>query len=309
MASELATALAMSVLPHPGGAVQQHALGRTQLVLVEQLLVQVGQFDRVADQLDLPGEAADVGVGDVGHLLQDQLLDLGLGDALVDVARPGLQQQGVARAQRFVAQRLGDADDPLLVVVGDDQDTVAVLEDLLEHDDLADGLVGGRLDDVERLVQHHLLARPEVVDVDRRAHVHPHLATVGEDLDGLVVTCAQEDPESGRRLGESVDLLLEGHDLVAGLLQSRGQPLVLGGRRRQSGLHLLDPVFEQSHVPRGVGELTPQDAELLFQVGDLSHEFVTVALCMTLVIAIGHVRHLPLRGKIYSRAYLPRPRS
>ncbi|GAB7101552.1 hypothetical protein JCM3263A_30280 [Thermobifida fusca] len=62
-------------------------------------------------------------------------------------------------------------------------------------------------------------------------------------------------------------------------------------------------------MPRGVGELAPQDAELLFQVGDLSHEFVTVALCMTLVIAIGHVRHLPLRGKIYSGAYLPRPRS
>jgi hypothetical protein len=51
--------------------------------------VQVGELDRVADLLDLPGEAADVGVGDVRDLFEDELLDLGLGNALVDVAGAG----------------------------------------------------------------------------------------------------------------------------------------------------------------------------------------------------------------------------
>ncbi|GAA1080187.1 hypothetical protein GCM10009605_17070 [Nocardiopsis composta] len=44
----------------------------------------------------------------------------------------------------------------------------------------------------------------------------------------------------------------------------------------------------------GIGELAPDYAELLFQVGDLSREFFdfSVALRLTLVVAIGHVRHL-----------------
>ena len=76
--------------------------GGAQLVLAEQVGVQVRQLDGVADLLDLRGQAADVGVVDVRHLFEDQLLDLGLGDALVDVAGPRLEQQRVAGAQRLV---------------------------------------------------------------------------------------------------------------------------------------------------------------------------------------------------------------
>ena len=67
-----------------------------------------------------------------------------------------------------VEQRLGEADDPLLVGVRDHQGPVAVVEELLEHHDLADLLEAERRDDVQRLVEHDLLAAAELVDVDRR---------------------------------------------------------------------------------------------------------------------------------------------
>jgi hypothetical protein len=67
-------------------------------VLLVEVGVQVGQLDRVADLLDLPREAADVGVRDVRDLFEDELLDLGLRNALVDVAGAGLEQQRVARS-------------------------------------------------------------------------------------------------------------------------------------------------------------------------------------------------------------------
>ena len=51
-------------------------------MLVEQVRVQVRQLDRVLDLVDLVVEAADVGVGDVGHLLEHELLDLGSRDPL-----------------------------------------------------------------------------------------------------------------------------------------------------------------------------------------------------------------------------------
>ena len=109
-------------------------------MLEEEVGVQVRQLDGVADLLDLGGQATDRGVVDVGHLLEDELLDLGLRDPLVDVLRAGLEQQGVAGAQRLVEQGAGQADDALLVGVAQDEGPHAVLEDLLEHDDLADRL-------------------------------------------------------------------------------------------------------------------------------------------------------------------------
>ncbi len=59
------------------------------------------------------------------------------------------------------AQRLGEADDALLVGVGDHQGPLAVGEELLEHHHLADLLEVEGGDDVERLVEHDLLAARE----------------------------------------------------------------------------------------------------------------------------------------------------
>ena len=133
-----------------GRTVEQHTLRRPQRVLVEQVLVEERQLDGVTDLLDLPPEATDVVVVDVGHLFEDQILDLGLGDALERVAGLGVDEQGVARPQ-LPGRRIGvvrddvgfglgedgcegcgEPDDPLLVGVADHQRALAVVEDLAQ---------------------------------------------------------------------------------------------------------------------------------------------------------------------------------
>ena len=64
-------------------------MGAGSLCSANSVLVQERQLDRVGDLLDLVVEAADVGVGDVGHLLEHQLLDLGPGQLLEQQARSG----------------------------------------------------------------------------------------------------------------------------------------------------------------------------------------------------------------------------
>ena len=78
-------------------------------MLGEQVLVQERQLDRVLDRLDLVVQAADLAVGDVRDLLEDELLDLGLRDPLVGVVAPRLDQQRVAGPQRLLDQRLRPA--------------------------------------------------------------------------------------------------------------------------------------------------------------------------------------------------------
>ena len=166
------------------------------------------------------------------------------GHPLVDVAGAGVEQQGVAGAQGRSAQRLGEPDHPLLVGVGDHQGALAVGEQLLEHHDLADLLEVERGDDVERLVEHDLLATPELIELDRRADVDPQLATAGEHVDRVVFVAGEEGAEAGRRLREPVDLLLQLHDLVACLAKGLCESLVLGRHRRQRALRVGEPQLE-----------------------------------------------------------------
>ena len=138
--------------------------------------MQERQLDGVADLLDLAAQAADVVVADVGHLLEHQILDLGLGDALERVPGLGVDQQRVAGPQlarpqvvvelvvvprRAVLggdQRLGQPDDALLVGVPDHERAVPVGEDLAQRADLADRLEVAGLDDGQRLVEADRLA-------------------------------------------------------------------------------------------------------------------------------------------------------
>ena len=75
----------------------------------------------------------------------------------------------------------------------------------------------------------------------------------------------EEGAEAGRRLGEPVDLLLQLHDLVAGLAQRLGEALVLGGDGGQRALGVGEPQLEPAGVHRAVGQPAPQ-------VGDLGLE-------------------------------------
>ncbi|CAM5292146.1 hypothetical protein SGRI78S_00358 [Streptomyces griseus subsp. griseus] len=152
----------------------------------------------------------------------------------------------------------------------DHQGALAVLQDLLEGDDVPGALELHGLDHVERFVEHDLLATPEVVELDTGADVHPELAAPGEDVAGAVLVGLKEDAEAGRRLREPVDLLLEGHDLVTRLTERVGEPLVLCGHARQVRLQLDDPLFENPRMTRRVGELTSQDGDLLLEIGNLA---------------------------------------
>src|SRR5690606_37869732 len=54
-----------------GRSVEQDALRRAQLVFLEEVGVQIRKLDRVADQLDLVAQAADLVVVDVRDLFED----------------------------------------------------------------------------------------------------------------------------------------------------------------------------------------------------------------------------------------------
>lgn len=176
--------------------VEQDALGRPQFVLLKQIGIEVRELDRVADGLDLAAETTDLLVADVRDLFEDEFLDLTLGNDLVDISGARFEQQGVAGADDHVQQRLGEPYHPFLVGVPHHEGALAVLEDLLEGDDVADALVLHGLDHVESLVEHHFLAAPELLEFHARADVHPQLAAAGEDVRRAVLIRYEEDTEA-----------------------------------------------------------------------------------------------------------------
>ena len=141
LARELATALAMSVLPQPGGPVEQDALGGRELVLGEQVLVQERQLDGVGDLLDLarrgrrcrrrrcraPPRAPAPRPRAAGSFSS---------------SRPErVSISTVSPARSLVpTEVVGQLRDTLLVGPADDERPAAVVEELLEGDDLAGAL-------------------------------------------------------------------------------------------------------------------------------------------------------------------------
>jgi hypothetical protein len=132
----------------------------------------------------------------------------------------------VSDLEALAAQRIGERDHALVVRVAERNHAV-VGEEVDDRGDLAARDEARRLDDVERLVQHHLLAFDELERIDVRVHVHAHLPPVDEDLRGAVLVGAGEDPVVVRRSAELVDLLLEELDLLLRFLQDAHEPLVL----------------------------------------------------------------------------------
>ena len=290
--------------------VEQDPLRGGQLVLDEQLPVQERQLDGVGDRLDLAVEAADVGVGDVGHLLEDQLLDLGAGQLLEQQLRAGLHQHGVAGAQLHAEEAVGQLDHPLLVGPADDDGPPAVLEHLLEGDDLAGVLALAGQDHVERLVEHDLLAAAQLGrrrcsgwSATRILRPPEKTSTVPSSL------ACEEGPVGARRLGELVDLLAQGGDVLLGLLQGEGQLLVL-----RDGLVPAGP-WSRAAAPRATGPvrgpptgagggcrpLPPRDADRSLQPVELLAQRQ-----LTLLLGFGRRNHL-LGMFAAPRATLHRP--
>ncbi len=192
-----------------------------------------------------------------------------------------LQQQAVAGAEMHVLDRVRQLDDPLLVGPADHQcarlpSSMALLE---EHDLTLD-LVLEKLDDVHGLVQHHLVSSLGLLEVHLRRDVHAELASVGEDVRGRVIEGLEEDPVAGRRLGELLDLLLEGDELLAGLPEGAGQLVVViasalefVGRLRQAFLQGVD-------LARRCVEFAARQSQLLLQQLRLALEFLDLPVVL-----------------------------
>jgi len=108
-----------------------------------------------------------------------------------------------------------------------------------------------------------------VVELNRGAHVDPHLPAAGEHISGALVGRIQEDAEAGWRLCQPVDFLLERDDLVPGLAKRAGQPLILSGDGGQAGLGLAQPLLEKPRLAWRIREPAAQCGDLLVKEGDL----------------------------------------
>ena len=136
---------------------------------------------------------------------------------------------------------------PLLVGAADHERALAVLEQLLEDHDLAGDLETAGEHDVERLVEHDLLAALEALDVDLGVHRDPHLAAGAEDVDGAVVVGAEEGAVGRRRHRELLDLFAQRGDVLARLAQGGGELLVLGDAPGRAG------PWSRAAAPRACG--------------------------------------------------------
>ena len=165
-------------------------------------------------------------VGDVGDLLEHDLLDRRLGQLLERVVRARVVA-GCSPALSFSRRSGCDEGDHALFVGVAEHDHASVVEQVEDRRDLAARDEGRRLDDVERLVQHDQLTFHELEWVDVRVQVHAHRPAVDEDLAGSVFVGALEDAVRVRRRAQLVDFLLEELDLLLRFLQRADEPLVL----------------------------------------------------------------------------------
>src|SRR5437773_820846 len=232
-----------------GRAVEEHALGRRELVLLVVVGVEVGELDGVLDRLDLGAEAADVVVADVGHFLERKILDLALGQLLQQVARLRIHQNVVADLEPQLAERIGDDADLLLVGAQGDDRTLLV-ELLFEDHDVTLDLVAGGLDDVQSLVEDQLLTGLERLGLDRGVEVDLHLPPLRQDVDRRVLVDREVHAVGRGRRTQLVDLFLERGDLLTRLVEGIHQLLVLVERLQERAVDLAELALSEARLLR-----------------------------------------------------------
>src|SRR5262245_61417558 len=236
-----------------GRAVEEHALGRGEMVFLVVVAVEVGELDGVLDGLDLGGEAADVLVADVGDFLEGEVFDLALGELFEEVAALAVHEDVIADLELDGAEGVGDDADLVLVgALGDDG--AVILEDFLEDDDLTLDLVAGGLDDVEALVEDQFLAGLDVGGLDGGVEVDLHLAALGEDVDGAVLVLREVDAVGGGRSAQLVHFLPQRRDLFAGVVQRVHQLLIASHRLGQLPVDVAQLTLGLSWILRRISQ-------------------------------------------------------
>ena len=132
--------------------------------------------------------------------------------------------------------------------------------------------------DVQRLVEHDLLAAAQHFDVDLGVQRDAHLAAGGEDVDGAVVVGAEVGAVRGRRHRELLDLFAQRGDVLARLAEGGGELLVLGDGLGELALRLEQPLLERADPLRRVLEAAAQDDDLLLEGLDRLLQLVDLRL-------------------------------
>ena len=223
------------------------------------------QLDGIGDLLDLCVEASHIFVGHIGHLFEDEVLDLGPGQPFENDAGPGVDQECVAAAKGLGPHELSHFDDPLLVGPADDQGPVAALQQLLQSRHLTGAVgVAGEYD-VERFVEHDLLAQLELIS-QFGLHGDAHLASPGVDVDRAVVVGAENGSVAGGRLGQRVDLVAQRRDVLAGLAQRVGELLILRDGLAELALRLEQALLEGADTLGRVLQPAAQRGDLVLEL-------------------------------------------
>src|SRR5699024_1032940 len=218
---------------------EQDALGRRQVDLAIQVVVDERQLDGIADLLDLGDQPADVGEIDGRDLFEQELVDLRLGHHLVGDGGLGVHEHRVtgaygrtARLRAPPTQSGGQMDDLLLVVSQHDPGPSPVRQDVPEHRrHTGDRHPGAHLYHRHGLVEPHRGAGGQPRGLDAGGERQPHAPTGGHYLGGLVVDRVLQDDAVGARWGaETLDLTLERLELVPGVLEQLGGTEVPGAQ-------------------------------------------------------------------------------
>jgi len=244
-------------------------------VVGENLRMQIGQLDRIAQDLDLLAEPTDLLVGHVRDLFEDDLLHRRLGQLLERVVRARVDQHVVAGLELLRPQRGRERDHALLVGVTQ-HDRAVIAEEIHHVRDLAPADVAGRLDHVERLVQHDELTLFQRERVQVGMHVDAHRLSVHQDFGRAVFVRAGEHPIGVRRSAQLVDLFLQELDLLLGLLEHAHELLVLAlGVRELLARHLVAAsnrieLREHAFQPTAeLGGIAAKETDRVLQVFDL----------------------------------------
>ena len=175
--------------------------------------IQIGQLDAVPQLADLLLEAADVVVRNVRHLLQDDLLDLRLGQLLQYVAGARLQEQIVPHVKVQVPHVLGQHDDAFLVGATDDQHPV-VVQTVQQPHDLSPVFVIADLDHVQGFVQNQQLARRKFAEFKLGVHIDAQMPAIQVQVDGAVLVALSENTVAIGGRAQLLDFLLQGADIL-----------------------------------------------------------------------------------------------